>query len=189
MLSGKLPLVRVWQRGQFLISAVIRRSTVSKTMSTSMRCSCPLHGVPLRSWPHRRHAVTGLVCVVVTVRRLSQRLCCAFGPRLRDPELPAVWVSPAAASCELGRLELREVFGVDLLEEHCHHDIHQQKQGIDQRKGVRACLALLLDGSEPGSAIVQLRAQRGLVDPRHHSASTARIAEITARRSPAGRFR
>ena len=36
--------------------------------------------------------VTALVCVVVTVRRLSERAWRAFGPRLRDPDLPSVWV-------------------------------------------------------------------------------------------------
>ena len=49
-----------------------------------------------------------------------------------------------------------EVFGVVFCEEHRHHDIHQHEQGhSDQREGVRACLALLLDGIEPGSAVVR----------------------------------
>ena len=30
--------------------------------------------------------MTALVCVVVTVRRLSERAWRAFGPRLRDPD-------------------------------------------------------------------------------------------------------
>ena len=47
-------------------------------------------------------------------------------------------------------------------------------------------LAVLLDGLELGPAVVELRAQRSVVEPRHHSASTAMIAESTARRSPAG---
>ena len=113
MVAGKVPLVRVRQRGQVLTSALTRCSTVSKTMSISTRCSCAVHAVAVRSWPHCRHSVTGLVCVVVTVRRVSERVWRAFGPRLRAPDLPSVWVWPSSvASRELGTLELREVFGV-----------------------------------------------------------------------------
>ena len=53
-----------------------------------------------------------------------------------DPDLPSVWVWPSSVpSRELGRPELREVFGVVPLQEHRHHDIDQHEQGVDQREG------------------------------------------------------
>ena len=56
-------------RDRRLISAVTRRSTVSKTMSTSMRCSCPVHAVPVKdvaTLPALRSNRADIKCVVVT---------------------------------------------------------------------------------------------------------------------------
>ena len=112
MASGNVPLFLVPQRGQSLISASTRRSTVSKTMSTSTRVSCPEHAVPDRS--HRRHSVTGLVSVTVTVRRLPGSVSLAFGPLPPEFSLLARRAVPSVSAREGGRPALRLVLRVVL---------------------------------------------------------------------------
>ena len=112
MASGNVPLFLVPQRGQSLISASTRRSTVSKTMSTSTRVSCPEHAVPDRS--HRRHSVTGLVSVTVTVRRLPGSVSLAFGPLPLEFSLLARRAVPSVPAREGGRPALRLVLRVVL---------------------------------------------------------------------------
>ena len=146
-----------------------------------------MHAVPVRSCPHCRHPVTALVCVVVTVRRLSERAWRAFGPRLRDPDLPSVWVWPSSVpSRELGRPELREVFGVVFSRNTATTISTSMNRALISARVSALASPCCLMASNWGPAVVELRAQRSVVEPRHHSASTAMIAESTARRSPAG---
>ena len=103
---GKAPRFSVRQRGQVLISASTVNSRVSKTRSTLTRRSVPAGATPSRPRPQARHSVTGAVRVSATTRVGAARL---FGPLPWAPGRRAVSSAPV---CELGRPELRELFGV-----------------------------------------------------------------------------
>ncbi len=115
MVSGNAPVVRVWQRGQSLTPATTRRPAVPETMSAPPRSPCPVHSVPVRSWPRPRHPATGLVPVTVTVRRLPGSVSPAFGPPPPEP-FPALRAvpSPSPSLRDGGRPELRGVLRVVL---------------------------------------------------------------------------
>ena len=122
------------------------------------------------------------------VRRLSERAWRAFGPRLRDPRFAfGVWVWPSSVpSRELGRPELREVFGVVLSRNTATTISTSMNRALISARVSALASPCCLMASNWARAVVELRAQRSVVDPRHHWASTAMIAESTARRSPAG---
>ncbi len=113
MVSGNAPVVRTRQRGQSLTPATTRRPTVPETMSAPPRSPCPAHSVPVRSWPHPRHPVTGLGSVTVTVRRLPGSVRPAFGPLPPEP-FPALRAVPSPSLRDGGRPELRGVLRVVL---------------------------------------------------------------------------
>ena len=78
----------------------------------------------------------------------------AAGPRFAF----GVGLAVSVPSRELGRPELREVFGVVLSRNTATTISTSMNRAFDQREGVRACLAVLLDGLELGPAVVELRA-------------------------------
>ena len=108
-----------------------------------------------------------------------------------SPELPGKGSARSVGGCVLRARPAGDARGLRrcLLEEYRHHEVQQHEQGVDRRPHFRACPALPLAVVVLGPAVGQLLAQRCRVHRRRHSASTAMIAETTARRSPCGIFR